>query len=129
MTASSTSPAKGARRVVNTSPEEPPPPMHLEDLPHSDDLIGQPTHAVIRQLHAAAVEAGRDMYVDPANGLYVFTSTALKRRPCCGKKCRHCPWGHKNVPKPKDHQQQQLEEDPGQACCGSGDGGGTWPDW
>ena len=29
----------------------------------------------------------------PDRGLY------LRRRPCCGNGCRHCPHGHVNVPK------------------------------
>ena len=36
-------------------------------------------------------------YVDPDTGYSVFTAACLKRRPCCGNGCRHCPWGHKNV--------------------------------
>ena len=40
----------------------------------------------------------RDTYIDPDTGYSVFTQAYLKRRPCCGNGCRHCPWGHVNVP-------------------------------
>lgn len=33
------------------------------------------------------------------NGLLVMTEAYhLKRGYCCGSKCRHCPYEHKNVP-------------------------------
>lgn len=48
--------------------------------------------------HALALEPPRDTYIDPASGYSVFTQHYLKRRPCCGNGCRHCPWGHVNVP-------------------------------
>ena len=50
-------------------------------------------------LHRLANAAGLDQYLDPASGYTVFTATYLKRRPCCGHTCRHCPHGHVNVPK------------------------------
>jgi hypothetical protein len=41
---------------------------------------------------------GRDYYVDP-DGRYVFTAAYLLARGyCCGNACRHCPYGHMNVP-------------------------------
>jgi len=52
-----------------------------------------------KRLHHRAVEMGYDTYIDPATGYSVFTSLYLKRRPCCGNRCRHCPHGHVNVPK------------------------------
>jgi len=37
-----------------------------------------------------------DYYIE--NGLMVFTETYhLKRGNCCGSKCKHCPYFHKNV--------------------------------
>ena len=48
--------------------------------------------------HALKSEPPRDTYIDPATGYSVFTQAYLKRRPCCGNGCRHCPWGHVNVP-------------------------------
>ncbi|CAM9649934.1 unnamed protein product [Chrysoparadoxa australica] len=53
-------------------------------------------------LHREAVERGYEQYVDPASGYTVFTALYLKQRQCCGNKCRHCPWKHVNVGKPKD---------------------------
>merc|ERR1712176_1598724 len=50
-------------------------------------------------LHRMATQEGKDQYVDPATGYAVFTATFLKKRPCCGNRCRHCPHGHANVPK------------------------------
>lgn len=41
-----------------------------------------------------------DFYIE--NGLMVFTEAYhLKRGFCCGSKCRHCPYHHKNVSKEK----------------------------
>eukprot|EP00962_Isochrysis_galbana_P010685 scaffold2969_cov132-Isochrysis_galbana.AAC.2 len=54
--------------------------------------------ALAKALHRRAVALGRDAYLDPTSGSWVFTSAALKRRPCCGNGCRHCPHGHVNVP-------------------------------
>jgi len=49
-------------------------------------------------LHRLANAAGKEQYVDPASGYTVFTAKYLKKRPCCGNRCRHCPHGHINVP-------------------------------
>lgn len=47
----------------------------------------------------ARLTPGEDYYVD-AQGRYVFTATyLLKRGDCCGNACRHCPYGHRNVPR------------------------------
>lgn len=56
--------------------------------------------AVAKCLHRHAIKADppRDTYIDPDTSYSVFTSAYLKRRPCCGNACRHCPWGHVNVP-------------------------------
>mmetsp|Transcript_37409 Transcript_37409/g.62978 ORF Transcript_37409/g.62978 Transcript_37409/m.62978 type:complete len:107 (+) Transcript_37409:323-643(+) len=50
-------------------------------------------------LHQKALEVGAETYIDPASGYNVFTEVALRKRPCCGNRCRHCPYGHVNVPK------------------------------
>eukprot|EP00439_Symbiodinium_sp_Y106_P043503 s817_g5.t1 len=44
-------------------------------------------------LHRVALQQGRERYVDPATGMGVFTTAALKRQDCCGYSCRHCPHG------------------------------------
>lgn len=45
------------------------------------------------EAHEAAVRQGRDGYVDPFSGYYVFTSEFLKDRgSCCESGCRHCPY-------------------------------------
>ena len=56
--------------------------------------------AMAKALHRYAMKAEpqRDTYIDPGTGYSVFTQAYLKRRPCCGNGCRHCPWGHVNVP-------------------------------
>lgn len=56
--------------------------------------------AMAKALHRCAMKQDppRDTYIDPATGYSVFTQAYLKRRPCCGNGCRHCPWGHENVP-------------------------------
>jgi len=51
------------------------------------------------RLHRKAVEAGQRFYIDPATGAYVFTELEHKARgTCCGRRCRHCPFEHVNVP-------------------------------
>jgi hypothetical protein len=94
-------------------------PLRLQDLPDGGAALrGQPPERVIAALHDAAVAAGCDMYLD-ASGYSVFTSAALARRPCCGNRCRHCPYDHANVPENKAarrggrqaaRQQQKPEE-------------------
>jgi hypothetical protein len=43
--------------------------------------------------HDEAVRMGRDGYVDPASGYFVFTAESLKAKgSCCGSGCRHCPY-------------------------------------
>lgn len=60
--------------------------------------VGLDGQALIRSLHREARARGLDTYVDPATGFDVWTSDFLRSRPCCGSGCRHCPWGHRNVP-------------------------------
>jgi hypothetical protein len=53
-----------------------------------------------RKLHDQAIKEGKLTYVDPATGYTVFTELFhLNRGTCCGSKCRHCPYNHKNVKK------------------------------
>jgi cob(I)alamin adenosyltransferase len=52
----------------------------------------------IEDLHRAAFNRKEKQYIDPVTGFRVFTAyTHLKRGRCCGSKCRHCPYGWKNV--------------------------------
>jgi len=84
------SPRLGPERVLDTEPPS------LKDLgSEGQELSNQ---AAIRALHLEACRRGVDSYVDPASGFDVFTSEHLRTRPCCGSGCRHCPWGHRNVP-------------------------------
>jgi len=50
-------------------------------------------------LHRMANMSGCEQYTDPATGYMVFTAAFLRKRPCCGNGCRHCPYGHINVQK------------------------------
>ncbi|MCA0236096.1 MAG: DUF5522 domain-containing protein [Bacteroidetes bacterium] len=44
------------------------------------------------------LQEGVDYYID--KGRWVFTAHyLLKRGECCGSGCRHCPYGHRNVPR------------------------------
>ena len=72
--------------------------------------------AIAKALHRLAMqsEPPRHTYIDPDTGYSVFTQAYLKRRPCCGNGCRHCPWGHINVPgrsksRPADDEESDLE--------------------
>jgi hypothetical protein len=62
--------------------------------PHQDRLnADHPAYLEILAAHAAALDAGRPMYVDPASGLSVLTAAYLAERgTCCDNKCRHCPY-------------------------------------
>mmetsp|Transcript_13846 Transcript_13846/g.30531 ORF Transcript_13846/g.30531 Transcript_13846/m.30531 type:complete len:159 (-) Transcript_13846:27-503(-) len=42
-------------------------------------------------LHRMATQRGLSQYKDPATGYLVFTAGHLKKQPCCGFGCRHCP--------------------------------------
>ena len=54
----------------------------------------------IEELHTAACEGKQDGYIDPQNGLFVFTAYAHRKRGrCCGSMCRHCPYDWINVKK------------------------------
>ncbi|EQC40849.1 hypothetical protein SDRG_01916 [Saprolegnia diclina VS20] len=77
-------------------------PSMADDLAEIDEveLDEQPSERY-RLLHKVACDRGYLQYVDPASGYTVFTAIFLKKRACCGYKCRHCPWGHKNVAKNK----------------------------
>ena len=72
-------------------------PLQVGDLPR-EAVEGKSARQLIGILHAAAVERRLDMYVDPLSGYPAFSKLYLQRRECCGNKCRHCPWGHRNVP-------------------------------
>eukprot|EP00850_Spirogloea_muscicola_P003389 SM000013S26558 [mRNA] locus=s13:1001004:1007565:- [translate_table: standard] len=53
----------------------------------------------VEDMHTAACLAGSATYTDPQTGFAVFTERALQERGvCCGNRCRHCPYGHFNVP-------------------------------
>jgi hypothetical protein len=56
--------------------------------------VDHPAYIPIVEAHEAALEAGRDTYVDPLTGFQVFTAAALwARARCCETGCRHCPYG------------------------------------
>jgi hypothetical protein len=62
--------------------------------PHPDRLApSHPRYAEILAAHEAALDAGEEVYVDPATGFLVLTAKRLwVRGECCGSGCRHCPW-------------------------------------
>ena len=77
-------------------------PLTVKDL--EADVLEKATNstlpnALAKALHRMCVQHERDCYIDPISGYHVWSMLFLKRRPCCGNKCRHCPWGHVNVPK------------------------------
>ncbi len=57
---------------------------------HDDPAISP----ALRRLHDEAEARGEAMYLDPNLGLWVQTSATLaKNGKCCGRTCRHCPYG------------------------------------
>ena len=64
--------------------------------------LGMTDNALAKAVHRRAVSLGRNAYIDPQTGFSVFTAHYLKRRPCCGNGCRHCPWRHANVGRKDD---------------------------
>ncbi|MBU6347371.1 MAG: hypothetical protein KGQ38_02005 [Actinomycetales bacterium] len=63
-------------------------------LPHHTRLSpDRADFAAIIAAHEQAVISGAEGYIDPTNGAYVFTVTALQQRAfCCETGCRHCPF-------------------------------------
>jgi 2-iminoacetate synthase ThiH len=50
-------------------------------------------------------------YYTNKDGLVVFTEAYhLKRGTCCGNKCLHCPYNHKNVPKVQEKKRLQKSK-------------------
>jgi len=81
-------------------------PIREDDLP--PELVTKAKQsrlpgALYKAIHRHAVSKNRDTYIDPVSGYSVFSSVYLKRRPCCGNGCRHCPHGHINVPGRNKH--------------------------
>jgi len=67
--------------------------------------------AKLSLLHREACKRGLDTYVDQRSGYEVFTAYHLKTRDCCGSGCRHCPWGHCNVPGRNRTQKSAISEE------------------
>jgi Family of unknown function (DUF5522) len=62
--------------------------------PHSERLSpDDPAYPQIVRVHADALAAGADTYIDPGTGYTVLTAGYLARRGhCCESGCRHCPY-------------------------------------
>ena len=107
-------------------------PFRKEDLPL--EVLGKALqsklpNALAKAMHRYAVLKAKDTYIDPASGYSVFTQVYLKRRPCCGNGCRHCPYGHKNVP--NRHQRGSTDSSTDSECSSSscGSAGAAALDW
>lgn len=78
--------ARTAARTA-TRPRRPLPPVQRPPIP-PDAVVA----------HAAAVARRSQTYEDPATGYTVFTELAHRARGgCCGRQCRHCCYGWRNV--------------------------------
>lgn len=52
-----------------------------------------------REIDGAVVDDGARADFYREGGAVVFTAAFhLRRGVCCGSECRHCPYGHANVP-------------------------------
>ena len=64
----------------------------------------------IYEIEREASRQKQRTYVDPVSGYSVFTSYGLsKRADCCGCGCRHCPFGHREVP---SERRMELRQSP-----------------
>lgn len=55
-------------------------------------------------------QKGEDYYTNE-DGLVVFTEAYhLKRGTCCGNKCLHCPYNHKNVARVEEKKRLQKSK-------------------
>ena len=78
--------ARLARTAARTARRQPPP---IERPPIPPEAL---------TAHANAVARGLQTYDDPATGYTVFTELAHRARGgCCGRMCRHCCYGWRNV--------------------------------
>ena len=67
-----------------------------------EDMMDGEEEEEIRARHLEAVAGFRLSYEDPATGLKVLTSwNHFLRGRCCGSACRHCVYGHREVPPEK----------------------------
>ena len=67
----------------------------------------------IEDLHAAAVAAGDDTYIDPGTGYQVFTEVGLRKLgKCCMCGCRHCPYKGAAPPSEEDLKPELLNKGP-----------------
>lgn len=92
-------------------------PVRVEDL-LSDTLAKAkrsrlPGAMYNKAIHHHTVANNRDTYIGPASGYSVFSQVYLKRRPCCGNGCRHCPNGYVNVPGKNNTACGEIEMDAG----------------
>lgn len=72
--------------------------------------LNQEQRREVDQLHAEACQQRALSYIDPSTGYQVFTAISLEgRERCCGCGCRHCPFGHIEVPSRARH---KLDHDP-----------------
>ena len=68
---------------------------HVDQEVMIDSHITTYKQGVVRLLHSTAVKRGYGQYIDPATGFSVFTALFLKKRACCGNRCRYalyCSW-------------------------------------
>lgn len=71
--------------------------------PGAESASGLSSRSKVSLLHREACKRALDTYIDPESGFEVFTAHHLRTRECCGSTCRHCPWGHRNVPGKKSN--------------------------
>jgi hypothetical protein len=71
----------------------------------------------IEEIHKFAVEKGQKQYTDPESGYTVFTQLFMMERGwCCGSGCRHCPYGHQNLPNERKGSVKPPITVPGYGC-------------
>ena len=58
-----------------------------------------PPYAQRGKLHRVACSEKLEGYIDPISKEVIPSRLFLEQRPCCGEKCRHCPYNYENVAK------------------------------
>eukprot|EP01062_Namystynia_karyoxenos_P056398 TRINITY_DN47351_c0_g1_i1.p1 TRINITY_DN47351_c0_g1~~TRINITY_DN47351_c0_g1_i1.p1 ORF type:complete len:307 (+),score=71.02 TRINITY_DN47351_c0_g1_i1:97-921(+) len=89
-------PAEAAAGPEKGAPPPAGPIARVCDLEDSHRQL--PSYALRGKLHRLCIDRELEHYEDPITREEIRSVVYLKRRPCCGETCRHCPYNYVNVP-------------------------------